>query len=191
MPASLVTSLLSKPSIKIIDERTNTIRWQNIKVRSVEIAAESENTYMPLSAIQINAQGEYKKLLEADLQTGKIIRPHRIKVAFWSPDISTTNSVIQSFLDQEATLQVTSKSMISDSMVIISLEIEQTPENITASLLTMELEQAIGSAKPDNFVAAQPADQPTRGVRLQSPVSITKQVGDLYNKVAKTIGILP
>ena len=189
MANPLITSLLSVPSIKIVDERTNAIKWPNLKVRSVEIDMESDNTVLPLSNIQVSPDGVHQLLLEKDLETGKIIRPSRIRLSVWSPDVSTTNSIIQLFLDQESTIQVTSKSIISDSMMIVSMELEQTPENITSDAITMELEQAIPPNNGDGFDPGQASDAPTLGIRIQMPVSLSQSVNDLYNKLAKTIGV--
>jgi len=188
MPSLPIQSLLSTPSIKIVDELTKAVRWPKLKVRSVEISVDSDNATVPLSNVQVNETSTYTKLLEGDLRTGKIIKPSHLKISFFSPDPSTTESVIKSFLDPTSTFEVTSKSIISTSMAIVSMELTQTSENLTATAITIEMEQTNPPGDPSEFDPAQPSDQPTRGIRIQTPVSLTSTVTDLYNRVATTIG---
>lgn len=184
-----IQQLLSTPSIKIVDELTKAVRWPKLKIRSVEISLDSDNASVPLSNVQVSENATFQRLLEGDLRTGKILKPPHLKLNFWSVDNSTTESVVQAFLDQTTTFSVTSKSIISTSMVIVSLELTQSPENLTATAITMEMEQAIPAGESDGYDPAQQSDEPTRGVRIQSPVSLTQSVTDLYNRVLKSIGV--
>jgi hypothetical protein len=188
MPSLPIQSLLSTPSIKIVDEMTKAVRWPKLKVRSVEISLDSENATVPLSNVQVNETSTYTKLLEGDLRTGKIIKPSHLKLTFWSPDPSTTESIIKSFRDPTLTFEVTSKSIISTSMVMVSLELTQTPDNLSATAITMEMEQATPPGENTDYDPAQPSDQPTRGVRIQTPVSLTSSVTALYNRVSTSLG---
>jgi len=189
VPTLPIQSLLSTPSIKIVDDLTKAVRWPKLKIRSVEISLDSDNASVPLSNVQVNATATYQRLLEGDLRTGKILKPTHLKLRFWSADNSTTESLIQAFLDQTSTFEVTSKSIISTQMAIVSLELTQSPANLTATEVTMEMEQAIPPNDDGDYDPAQPSDRPTRGVRIQAPVSLTQSVTTLYNRVATTFGV--
>ena len=69
-------------------------------------------------------------------------------------------------------------------MTLTTVEIDQTPEMLSAAKITLELERAAPPI-PVTYSPAQAADQPTLGVRLQTLTSsLTSTATTLYNKVS-------
>lgn len=192
MANSILASVFSKPSLRVVNERASvdgiqTVVWRNFKTLSVEIDAASANASIPISTARGDEALTGQLVMQKDVQTSKIIRPSRMRITGFAPDISTVTSILSSFADLETTLTITSKSIIAEGMVIERVSIEQDPEAISAQKVTIELEQAI-PPEPATFDPLNPADESEYGVRVQRPPTAAASVRDLYNKVSTITG---
>lgn len=187
MSNSILSSLFARSAFRATNNRTGYQCWTNLKVVAVEIDSSSANADVPLASSEGNETGTYAQLMEADIQTAKIIRPTRMRVTAISPDVSTTNSVLAVYADVEATLTITTKSVIADLMAVTHVTIQQDDEAINVARLTIELEQC---AQPDYdpYNPVNQADETAIGTRVQRPPTIAQTVSGLYNKVANFIG---
>lgn len=182
MANSILSSLLSTSKFKVYNEATGYPIWSKLQVKSVDVDAESSNAEEPLSVMQLSESSVRAQLLIQDIQSSKIIRPSRLRITALCSDISTLESIIALFNDVTSTLSISSKSVITGSMMITRLHISQSSEILSASKITIELEQSKPPA-PNNFNPSQASDASTYGVRIQTPPSLTQTASGLYNKV--------
>lgn len=184
MANSILSSLLGKTTFAAINELTNFQCWTNLQIVDVEIDAESANTDYPLSTTQYSPSGTYVSLTAADIQSIKVIRPTKMRITGICPDISTIESVLTTFANAQFTVAITTKGLTAVSMAVLTVEIEQTPEMLSAARMVIELERATPPVAV-TYAPAQAADQPTLGVRLQTlAASATATVTSVYNKVS-------
>ncbi len=188
MANSILSSIFSAANFTAVDSDSGFTLWPSIKVIEVEIGVRSATSDEPLSVVQYVNQTVSQSLQEADVQASKIILPSNIRVTAIASDLSTLESIISSFANTQLTIDITSKSVISSSMVVVDLEIEQTPRMISAARLVMELQQAIPPSSP-SFDPSQTADQNTYGVRIQTLPSATTTIASLYSSVTSFFGV--
>lgn len=187
MPNSILSSIFSTAKFTATDSDTGFTLWPNMKVVEVEIANRSANSDQPMSIEQYSNDTVYQQLKDADVATGKIIMPAALRVSAIAPDLSTLEAIIASFANTQLTIDITSKSVISSSMAVVSLEVEQTPKMLTASRVVIEMEQTL-PPQPGGFDPEQSGDQNTYGVRIQTLPSVTTTITSLYSRVSSLFG---
>lgn len=203
---SIVSALHGKSLVRFVNETTGTECWTDAKVKDVEIISESDNADMPLSTEQVNESSVFSGLLSADIKTAKIIRPVRVKAVILTDNISLIESVLGLFADPTVTIGITSKSIAAASMAILHVAIDQTPDMLSASCLTVLLEQT-QPPQPSTFDPAQSADASTLGLGVQKLSEVgpslstagngigslvstaTTAVGSLYKRFTQNIGL--
>lgn len=183
----ILASLLSTGNLKVFNEATRYQIWKSLKIISVEIGLDSSNSDEPISTAQLSESSTYIALLTEDIQSAKIIRPAHMRIVAMCNDISTLESILSIYADTTSTLSITSRSIITDSLALTDVEVVQLPESLSASRVTLELEQAIPPAV-NSFNPAQSQDSSTFGVRIQTPPTVADTVGTLYSKVQSFIG---
>lgn len=206
MVASILSSLTSKPIVSFYNELNGLQLWSDAKSVEVEITSSSDNANVPLSAIQVSDSAVSSQLLASDISTGKILTPTHLKATILTDNLSLIENVRTTFADTSITLQITSKSIIAKHMAMISVELEQSSEMLSATRISILFEQAIVGVIPA-FKPAQSSDADNFGISLQSlPTvgstlsTIQTRVGSiidstgtavtgLYNKFATSIGL--
>ncbi len=169
--------------MSITNDDTDLLLWANLKIKTVEIFDDSSMTDEPLSVLQAADAETAAGLTTQDLATVKIINPSRVKITAFVADLDTLESLISSFNDLSITVSMSSKSVIVQYLVPVTLEIEQSSEMISASKIVINFEQS-QPPQDDTFDPLQTGDQSSYGVRIQSPPSLTSSVTSLYNTVS-------
>jgi hypothetical protein len=90
---------------------------------------------------------------------------------------------VASFYDTTATFQVVSKSIIANSLVINSVDIEQSAEMISAARLSITFEQ-IQPSEPSNYNPEQPGDATMYGIEIQQPTIVPLSGSTLMHNLA-------
>ncbi len=180
MSSSILSSLLSQVAMTITNDATGLTVWSNLKVKTVEIFDDSSMTDEPLSVIQAGDAETIAGLTIQDLESVKIINPSRVKITGFVADLDTLESLISSFNDLSITVSMSSKSVIVQYLVPVTLEIEQSSDMTSASKIIVDFEQA-QAPETNVFDPSQSGDQSAYGVRIQSPPSLTSSVTSLYN----------
>lgn len=208
--ASIIGSILSavqgKSVVSFTNETTGTPCWTDANVKDVEIVSESDNAEMPLSTEQVNESSVFTGLLSADVKTAKIIRPNRVKVVILTDNLSLVENIMSLFADTTVTIGIVSKSIVSQSMAISHVAIEQTPDMLSASRVTVVLEQT-QPPQQTSFNPAQDGDASTLGLGVQNLNTVgpslttvgngigslvstaTTAVGSLYHRFTQNIGL--
>lgn len=190
--ASIISSIISavqgKSIVSFVNETTGTACWTDANVKDVEIISDSDNADNPLSTEQVNESSVFTGLLAADVKTAKIIKPVRLKITILTDNLSLVENVMNLFADVTVTIAVTSKGIVSTAMAISHVAIEQTPDMLSASRLTVLMEQT-QPPQPTTFdpaQAAQAADASTLGLGVQN----LNTVGPSLSTVGNGIGSL-
>jgi hypothetical protein len=189
MPNNILSSLVSKSAALFVNEITNSPCWLGLSVKDVEINASALVTRNPLSTEQLSESSVYISLLALDIQSAKIIAPSRMRVTALVSDISNIDSILANFANTFLTMQVTSKGIISDSMAIVGVEIEQTPEMLSASRVVIEFYQTQPDPPLNLYNPAQSGDESVSGLRIQAPPNASQSLTSLAAKIGKTFGI--
>lgn len=189
MTQSILSTLLGAPSFSVTDDSTGVKIWTDLGIVDVEIALSSENTDQPLSNQQINDVTTWQSILSADIASVKIISPDRVRVTALCADLSTVKSIIAYFNNLSATMSISSKSLITRSLVMSECDIEQGPEMISAVRIVMVFEQAQPS-ESTGFAPEQPADQSVYGVSITNPQTVVP-LATLTKAVAAYTASLP
>lgn len=183
MANSILSSLFGKVAMIVTNDDTGLTLWSNFKVKTVEISNEAAATDQPLSLEQFSDQGTTLSLQSQDLETVKILRPARMRIVGFAADIDTLESILQTFGNVTGSVSISTKSVIVTSMIPVEIDIEQTPEMLSASKVTIDLEQ-FEPPEPEAYDPAQSGDVSTLGIRIQTPPSLTASVSALYNTVS-------
>lgn len=189
MPGSILSSLFSKAQFSATDSDTGYTLWSNLKIVDVEVNAASANSDEPMGITQYQNDAAFNSLKNLDLTNNKIIQPSCIRITAIAPDLSTLEAVIAAFAKTTLTIDVSSKSVVSSSMVLSRVEIEQSPKMLSASRVMMELEQAVLPTDTGTFDPLNPGDQNTSGIRIQSLPSVTQTAQALFTKVRTFTGL--
>jgi len=195
MANSALSYLFSASPLKITNESDGYQSWAGLAVKSVDVMLESSVTDNPLSNKSFTEESIYTDLLDVDTRNGKIIRPVKIKMTVISTDLSTIEDMMGALVSPTRTFSITSKSIISEAMMMIDLTITQSKDMISANELVAEFEQF----KPtidDAYNPSDPANRSHFGIRIQLPGSVAKDgiksvtgnltdsVQSLYNKIS-------
>lgn len=171
MTQSILSTLLGSPSFSVVDESTGVAIWTDLGIVDVEVILSSENTDQPLSNQQIADSGTYQSILAADVQSVKIISPSRLRVTALCSNLSTVKSIIAYFSNLTATMAISTKSIITRSLIMSETDIEQSAEMISAVRIVMVFEQAQPS-ESTGYAPQQDADQSVYGISLANPPSV-------------------
>jgi hypothetical protein len=205
--SSILSSINAVALTSFVNENTGFACWTTANVKDVEIAAESENSDNPLSTQQVNETSVYQSLLSADVQTAKILRPTKIRVTMLAADMSLVDNVLASFADTTQTIQVTSKSIIAVSMSVTNVNVDMSPDMLSANRLVVVMEQ-VEPPESSGYNPTQAGDQSTvnLGVQTLTPVgpslsptvgnniaslvsTATTAVGSLFQRVVANLGL--
>ncbi len=184
MTQSILSSLLSQASMTITNDATSLVLWKNLKVKTVEIFDDASTSDEPLQVLQAADKQTIQSIQPADLESTKIINPSRVKITGFAPDLDTLEGLISSFSDLTLTCSMSSKSIIVQYLIPVSIEIEQDSEMMSAAKVIVNFEQA-QPPEPDSFDPEQSGDESMYGVRIQSPPSLSSSVNALYNQASK------
>ncbi len=183
--SSIISAIQGKSLVSFVNETTGTPCWTDANVKDVEIISDSDNADNPLSTEQVNESSVFTGLLAADVKTAKIIRPVRLKITMLTDNLSLVENVMSMFADVTVTILVTSKGIPAPAMAISHVAIEQTPDMLSASRLTILMEQT-QPPQPTTFDPAQAADASTLGLGVQT----LNTVGPSLSTVGNGIGSL-
>lgn len=186
MASSILSALFSKPVTRFINESTGLAVWTDAKTVDVEIQSDSDNSDVPLSSQQVSGTGVSTQLLASDIQTAKILRPTHLRIHMLTDNLSLIENVFSLYQDTTVTLSITSKSIIANHMAITSVEVEQSPEMLSAAKLTISMEQSkVSTVVP--FDPAQAADQSNFGLSLQSPPTVGSNLSTVGNSLGSIV----
>lgn len=173
MANSILSSLLSKASFTITNKSTSQVVVSDLKIRKCEINWESEPQRHQLE------DGSTK----IDTRTIKCVR---LRVEAFCPDINTLSQLQALFTNRTALYKVASKGIIIDNMMLDDEKLEQSPENISATPITISFKELLLSGG-DTSVCSNPADSSLidRGISMFDSLSSGAQ--DLYNTVSAGI----
>ena len=192
---SILTAYFSKPQFVATMEGlqgtdTQAVLWKGMAVVSVDIDSGAAVTDMPMASDQPNDSETTQAVDTQDLQAIKIIQPVRMTVVSVIEDISTLENIIQTFRDKTVTISVNSKSIITDNLILTGINVDQTPDMITASKVTLTFEQAL----PPNitgYAPAQAGDASVYGVNSINNPSSVPMFGSLGNTIQLALGRIP
>jgi hypothetical protein len=189
MTASILSTLLGKPTFTVTDEATGAVIWTDLGIVSVEVMLSSENTDQPLSNQQVDDISTWQDILAADIQSVKIISPDRLRVTALCSGLSTVKSIIAYFGNLSSTLSINTKSIITRYLVMSECDIEQSGEMISAVRIVMVFEQAQPS-ESTGYAPQQGADQSVYGVSIANPPSVVP-LATLTKAIASATQIIP
>jgi hypothetical protein len=184
VPNTILSSPFSQPTFLAVNELNNFATWKSLGIVNIEVGVSSTNTDQPLSMEQVHSGVVYQALLQADIESIKIIEPSHLRIIALAPDIDTLDSIIQVFANPYATMSISTKSIITYALVVTSIDVEQTAEMLSASRVTITLEQAQAPTFTD-YNPAQDADASVHGITLQQPDSIS--IANIPGIFAKTL----
>lgn len=187
MAQTILSTLISPKGLRIVNEATNGVIFSGLKVKKVEIDTQAEAADIPFAVGDLADGQVSQKLQDADLKSGKVLRPTRMIISAMTDDSIVMSEVIEVFLDVTHTLNITSKSIISPSMVMESVNITQDKDHINVNILEIALEQVQPPSEASSD-PAQPADQNSVGVSTVATPDLTDTAQDIYNKVLSVIG---
>jgi hypothetical protein len=191
---SIVSSILDfvngQAGLSVINDFTGSTVWTNAKCASLEIDSESANTDHPTAAIVLSEPVTFNNLSEDNIITLKIIKPSRVRMILMCPDLSTVEHILTNFNDTTFTCSITTKSVIISSMCPTEVSIDQVPDILSATKLTILLEQAVMPVSPI-FLPLQGGDASTYGEHIQAPTSLlTQTVSGLSTRISSLIAHL-
>ncbi|WGN90791.1 baseplate organization protein [Burkholderia phage vB_BglM_WTB] len=191
MAGSIVSALFSRVSLKVSPSNGAAASiniWTNLKVHDVEIDSGSVNSEQPIGTNPTSDNTVRVSLLTQDIQASKIIRPTHMKITGFCPDISTFESIANSFANNQQTLDITSKGVIATNMAMVEVIATQSPEMLSATKVEIMLEQAASPVGASGgFSPLQSADASALGISIQTPQTIGQSVQSLYNKATSFI----
>lgn len=194
MAESIISSLFKASPLKIVNENDGYVYWDKLAVKRVDVVLDTSVTDNPLANKSYTEESLYSDVLDIDVRNGKLIRPAKLKITCLSSDGPTIEGLIAMSYQDTVTFRITTKAIISSSMMMVSLSIEQTAEMTSACKITLEFEQSEKTAS----AGFDPADLSCRsnyGISIQVPKSVvldgvndmvnnlTDSVSGLYNKV--------
>jgi hypothetical protein len=185
MANSILSSLLSKTSFKATNELTGYPCWTNLQIIDVNFDGGAGSSDFPMSQLQEIDGATSQGLQVADIQALKVLTPTKVTIHGICPDISTVESILATFVNVQSTLTISSKGVVSATLSITSVEVDQSPDVLSASKVIIVLERTLPPQPSTSYAPAQAADAPSIGSRLQTLAGgLTTTVGNLYNSVS-------
>jgi hypothetical protein len=166
MADTILTAVFSRPQFVATNEATKVEVWRGIAIIEVEISPSAALTDMPMAIDGPKDSQTTSTIREEDIKSAKIVQPTKLRVSAIINGISMLESIITLFNDETVTMSVNTKSIITDHLVMTDLEIQQTPDMMSAARVNMTFEQA---QPPVNFgfLPEQPADASIYGFGVQ------------------------
>lgn len=186
MASSFITSILSPSPLKIVGKGFR--QWDQLKVDSIEISVDSAMADIPFSTSNLTTEMQVTNSLMADLRSGKIIRPSKIKAKLICSDISTILGIISVFEDVTSTLDITSKEIMSYNMAMTDIELRQSPDKLSATDLMITFDQ-VPIRSGDNINPSQDGDRPSVGISVNGRTGLLTSATELYNKTLRAVGL--
>ncbi|USN16322.1 hypothetical protein PLUTO_00060 [Luteibacter phage vB_LflM-Pluto] len=186
MAQSILASALGNSGAVFVNELTGTRCWTAIKIVSVEPLSDSSNSDVPLSVEQVTESTVAIGLLSSDIETAKIMRPSRIRIEAICEDISTIESILALFADTTATISVTSKSIIANSMAVTNAIAVQDSEMLSASRVFIELEQ-VDPTQAASFNPLSSSDASNYGLSVQAPITVGSALRQIGSQIGTTL----
>lgn len=183
MATNLISSLFSASLLKIVHEGNGYEYWHGLAVQSVAVVLDAAVTDNPISNKSHTEESLYTDLLDVDTSNGKILRPVKLKITAICDNFAIVESMMGVVVDQSVTFRITSKAIISESMMPIDLSIDQAPGMTSAVGVVIEFEQ-FAPPIPSTFDPKDPANRSTFGIRIQLPESTIAGAGA---KIAQTV----
>ncbi|QBQ72353.1 hypothetical protein [Serratia phage vB_SmaM_Hera] len=187
MAQTILASIFSPKGLKVIDEKTGAHIWASMQVTKVQPVDDSETAEIPFAVGRLSDPGTTQKTSDSDILPAKVIKPAMIEITAIVDDI-LFNSIINVFNDVTHTLTVTSKSIITNSMCLVGIEADQTPDKLNKTSLVLTLEQVQPPTKA-SFNPSQSADQSILGTRVQAPESVSDTVSGMVDGIKNRLGI--
>jgi hypothetical protein len=187
--SSIIDSISGQSGLSIINDETGQSVWQTAKCVSLEIGSESANTDQPAAPIALSDPNTFNYLSADNIKALKIIKPSRVRIIFICPDLSSIEHILDNFNDTRFTCSITTKAVIISSMCPTEITVDQNPQMLSATRLTMSLEQA-SLPQALTYFPFQNADISTYGEQIQTPQTLTQTVSGLYTKISNTISRL-
>lgn len=184
MAESLINGIFGKTSFTAVNELNDLACWKNLRIKDVEVNSSSLNTSNPISVENATERSSLTSLLSADINTLKIISPSNMRITCFCDTLSSIENIIDIFEDTQATLTITTKGITASGMAVISVDIEQGPEMISAAKVVIELEQTSPAPDTDLFYPANTSDESPFGISIQTPPNVVTSATNLYNKVS-------
>lgn len=187
MADTILTARVSKPQFSAKNELNNIELWRGLAIIDVEIDSSAAVTDQPVVLANSKDAQTISTINEADMKAIKIIKPAMLRLSAIIPDLSMVESITQMFFDPTVTMSVSSKSIITEHLVMTSLEITQSPDMMSASQVAMTFEQAKPPAS-SGYQPEQPADTSMYGINIKQPQqvqyagSLTKIINDALTR---------
>lgn len=172
MADTILTARLSKPQFVAKNELNNVTIWQGMAVVDVDVNSPAAVTDFPLVIDGPKDAPTTSQINENDLQAVKIIQPARLRVTAVIADLSMVESIISLFMDPTVTISVTTKSIITDHLVMVDIDLQQSADMVSASKLVMNFEQARAPLSA-GFQPEQAADSSMYGVNIKQPEQVS------------------
>lgn len=180
--------LLGNTSLSIIDEQSGISKWPRFEALSVDIMAGANSTDNPIAATPLQVVGVYSESVYSNMQGSKVLMPSNMSITGIVADVSTMDSIIAAFKDLESTYSITARSIISNGMSLVGIEINQNSDNISSANVTLNFDQTSESNLTE-FNPLQSADKDTVGISTKQPITLTDRVSDLYNNITSKLGL--
>lgn len=180
MATSLLSDFIGAAKWKIVNEKYGVPLWTGVGVASVDTSTEAQITNQPLSTKDLTNDSVYEDLLVVDTKNSKILRPVVMRLSIFVKDVSTLENISSAFADTTSTFSITSKSIVSDYMLLKSVNISHDNDMLSASKVVLEFEQWT----PENTVTFNPDgtyNATNYGIRIQSLSSVS--VGQISSTV--------
>lgn len=190
MADSLLQSVFGKTSFTAVNELNNLACWKNLRIKNVEVNPSAMTTSNPISVENATERSSLTSLLSTDINTLKIIQPSNMRITAVCDTLSAIENIIDVFEDTQATLTITTRGITANNMAIISVEISQSPDMMSAATAVIELEQTSPAPDTDLFFPANSSDESPYGISIQTPPSVVTSATNLYNKVSNFFGSL-
>lgn len=187
MPNYIISGLLGGKVFAATNEAVGSPCWTLLKVKDVEVESSSMNSSNPTISEDASEAKTFVSLLESDINTLKIIQPSRMRITAFCEDAQSIESLISSFEDTKMTVQIQTKGITAKSLVMVSLEIDQNPNMMSATKVIIDLEQAAPATNPSTFNPAQSANASAYGASIQTPTKLPTTVAALYNRVSNLL----
>lgn len=183
MANSIMSQLVSAANFRIYDEEYGIAVWTDLKVESVSITADAHTAQNPMSNVYAASDTQDSTALENDLKATKVIQPISVTVNCKIQSISTTSAIGQAFSSQTKTYRVVAKGLTAQGMALTGVQIDQSPEALSAISCELTFEQA-EIPSTTGFNPSSSSDSDTYGLTVDADDSIDDTVESVYNTVS-------
>lgn len=181
MPQNILSSPQSQPVFIAINEVSGNRCWKNLKILDVEVGTSAANTNKPVATENLTETQTYESIIKLDVKSIKVIQPSTLRITAIAPDIDTLEGVLANFADNRVTMSINTKSIITQSLVVTAVDVEQMPDMISASRINISLEQA----QPPQFSSYDPeqaGDASIYGSAIVVPPIVPLSLSSLFGR---------